>query len=55
MGKYMDAWGHEVRQIEQDTSRIESEENQILKELARLHERMDALEKQLSLDVGKND
>ena len=48
MGKNMDAWGHDVRQLEQETSRIETEENQILKELAKLHERMDALEKQLS-------
>ncbi|MDD1640269.1 MAG: potassium channel family protein, partial [Methylococcaceae bacterium] len=31
MGKNMDAWGHEVRQIEQETSRIETDENQILK------------------------
>ena len=54
MGKNMDAWGNNVRQIEQDTSRIESEESQILKELARLHERMDALEKQLSSGAGKN-
>jgi len=33
-----------VRQIEQETIRIETEENQILQELARLHERMEALE-----------
>lgn len=54
MSKNMDAWGGDVRQIEQETSRIETEENQILKELARLHERMDALEKQLSLVAAKN-
>ena len=54
MGKNMDTWGHQVRQIEHGASRIESEESQILKELARLHERMDALEKQLSSDAGKN-
>jgi voltage-gated potassium channel len=54
MGKNIDAWGHEVRQIEQETSRIESEENKILRELARLHERMEALEKQLSLGARKN-
>jgi voltage-gated potassium channel len=53
IGKNMDTWGHDVRQIEQETSRIETEENQILHELARLHERMDALEKQLSSGVGK--
>jgi voltage-gated potassium channel len=54
MGKNMDTWGHQVRQIEHEASRIESEESQILKELTRLHERMDALEKQLSSDAGKN-
>jgi voltage-gated potassium channel len=54
IGKNIDTWGHDVRQIEQEASRIEMEENQILRELARLHERMDALEKQLSLDTGKN-
>jgi cytochrome b subunit of formate dehydrogenase len=53
MGKNMDTWGHEVRQIEQEASRIETEENQILHELVRLHERMDALEKQLSSGIGK--
>jgi voltage-gated potassium channel Kch len=53
MGKNINAWGNNVRQIEQETSRIETEENQILRELARLHERMDALEKQLSSGTGK--
>jgi hypothetical protein len=53
IGKNLDAWGGDVRQIEQDTSRIEREENQILRELARLHERMEALEKQLSSGTGK--
>ncbi len=43
-----------MRQIEQETSRIETEENQILHELARLHERMEALEKQLSSVSGKD-
>lgn len=53
IGKNLDAWGGDVRQIEQDTSRIEREENQILRELARLHERMEALEKQLSSGAEK--
>ena len=53
IGKNIDAWGSDVRQIEQEASRIETEENQILHELARLHERMDALEKQLSSGAGK--
>ena len=54
IGKNLDAWGGDVRQIEQDTSRIEREENQILRELVRLHERMEALEKQLSFGIGKD-
>ena len=54
IGKNIDTWGHDVRQLEQETSRIEMEENQILHELARLHERMDALEKQLSSGAGKD-
>jgi len=54
IGKNIDTWGHDVRQLEQETSRIETEENQILHELARLHERMDALEKQLSSGAGKD-
>ena len=36
MGKNLDAWGDDVRQIEQETSRIETDENQILKELAQV-------------------
>ncbi len=54
MGKNMDTWGQDVRLIEQETSRIVTDENQILRELARLHERMEALEKQLSSGTGKN-
>jgi voltage-gated potassium channel len=54
IGKNIDTWGHDVRQIEQETSRIETEENLILHELARLHERMDALEKRLSSGAGKD-
>ena len=53
MSKNLDAWGGDVRQIEQETSRIETEESQILKELARLHERMEALEKQSVSSTGK--
>lgn len=54
IGKNIDTWGHDVRQIEQETIRIETEENQILHKLARLHERMEAMEKQLSSSVGKD-
>ena len=54
IGKNMDGWGSDVRQIEQETSRIETDENKVLQELARLHERMEALEKKLSSGVGKD-
>ncbi len=54
IGKNRDDWGQNLRQIEQDTSRIETEENQILQELARLHDRMTALEKKLSSGAGKD-
>lgn len=47
IGKNMDTWGSNVRQLEQETNRIEADEDKILRELARLHERMDSLEKQL--------
>jgi voltage-gated potassium channel len=44
IGKNMDTWGDNVRQIEQETNRIEADENKILSELAKLHERMERLE-----------
>lgn len=47
IGKNMDFWSNNVRQIEQETNRIEADENQILRELAKLNERLDGLEKQL--------
>jgi voltage-gated potassium channel Kch len=53
IGKNIDTWGIDVRQIEHETTRIEKEENQILHELVRLNERLDALEKQLSSGAGK--
>ena len=53
IGKNIDTWGHDVRLLEQETSRIETDENKILRELARLHERMDAMEKQLSSTADK--
>jgi voltage-gated potassium channel len=37
-----------MRQIEQGANRIQTGEDRILAELARLHERLKALEKQLS-------
>jgi len=54
IGKNMDTWGHDMRQIEQEADRIETEENRILQELVRLHERMDTLEKQFSSGAGKD-
>ena len=48
IGRNMDALGVNMRQIEQGTSRIQTGEDRILAELARLHERMKALERQLS-------
>jgi voltage-gated potassium channel len=54
IGKNRDAWSQNLRQIEQDASRIETEENQILQELTRLHDRMTALEKKLSSGAGKD-
>jgi hypothetical protein len=47
IGKNMDIWENNVRQIEQETNRIEADENAILRELARLHERMEQLENTL--------
>jgi voltage-gated potassium channel len=48
IGKNMDAWGINVRQIEKDAGALKAEENQILLELVRLRKRMDALEKRIS-------
>jgi len=47
IGKNMDFLGNNVRQLEQETNRIEVDEDKILRELARLHERLDSLETQL--------
>ncbi len=47
IGKNMDTWGSNVRQIEQETNRIEADENKILSELAKLNERMERLENAL--------
>jgi voltage-gated potassium channel len=54
IGKDMSDWGLNVRQIEQNTSCIETEENKILHELERLHKRMSALEKKLSSSTEKD-
>lgn len=53
MNKDMNTWGMDVRQIEQEAARIETDEEQILRELARLHERMTALEQLLLAKKGK--
>jgi len=47
IGKNMDMWTSNVQQIEQETTRIEADENAILQELARLHQRMERLEQTL--------
>ena len=47
MNKDMSTWGIEMRQIGEETTRIETDEVQILRELVRLHDRMTALEQQL--------
>jgi hypothetical protein len=47
IGKNMDMWTSNVQQIEQETTRIEADENAILQELARLHQRMERLEQML--------
>ncbi|MFZ2405332.1 MAG: potassium channel family protein [Methylobacter sp.] len=54
IGRNIHALGMDVRQIEQETGRIQSGEDKILDELARLHERMAALENQLSANTGQN-
>jgi voltage-gated potassium channel Kch len=48
IGRNMDALGMDMRNIELEAGRIQTGEDRILAELARLHERMEALEKQLS-------
>ncbi|WP_019867032.1 potassium channel family protein [Methylovulum miyakonense] len=48
IGRNMDALGLGVRRIEQETGDIQTGEERILAELARLHERMALLEQQLS-------
>ena len=53
IGRNMDTWGQDMRHIEQETGRIETEESTILRELERLHDRMAVLEKQLSSGSGK--
>ncbi|MGZ8238040.1 MAG: potassium channel family protein [Methylobacter sp.] len=45
IGRNMAAMGVNMRQIEQGTGRIQTGEDRILAELARLHERLEALEK----------
>jgi voltage-gated potassium channel len=48
IGKNIEALGVDMRQIEQGANRIQTGEDRMLAELARLHERLKALEKQLS-------
>ncbi|ESS73654.1 Ion transport 2 domain-containing protein [Methyloglobulus morosus KoM1] len=48
IGKNMDVLGVDMRNIEWEAGRIQTGEDRILAELARLHEHIEALEKQLS-------
>jgi voltage-gated potassium channel len=48
IGRNMDALGMDMKQIEQEAGRLQTGEYRILAELARLHECMAAMEKQLS-------
>ena len=54
IGRNMDALAVGVQQIEQEAGSIQTGEDRILDELARLHERMAALEKQLSANVAQD-
>lgn len=54
LGRNMDALGGGVRRIEQETSSLHGGEDRILNELARLHERMAALETQLSSNTSQD-
>jgi voltage-gated potassium channel len=53
MNKDMNTWGMEMRQIGEETTRIETDETQIFRELARLHDRMTTLEQQLLAKKAK--
>ena len=48
IGKNIDVLGLDVRRIEQEAGRIQTGEDRIFAELTKLHERMQALEQQLS-------
>ena len=54
IGRNMHTLGVNVQQIEQEAGRIQTGEDLILDELARLHERMAALEKQLSSNAAQD-
>lgn len=47
IGRNMDALGEGMRHVELEADRIQTGEDRVLAELARLHGRMEALEKQL--------
>ena len=52
IGRNMDALGVNMQQIEQGANRIQTGEDRILAELARMHERLKALERQMSSNTG---
>jgi voltage-gated potassium channel Kch len=53
IGRNMTALGADVRQVEREAGRIQTGEDRILEELARLHERMEMLERRLSTNKGQ--
>lgn len=53
IGRNMTALGVDVRQVEREAGRIQTGEDRILDELARLHERMEMLERRLSTNKGQ--
>ena len=52
IGRNMDTLGVNMQQIEQGANRIQTGEDRILAELARMHERLKVLERQLSSNTN---
>jgi predicted neutral ceramidase superfamily lipid hydrolase len=54
IGRNIETFGMDVRRIEQETGGLQTGEDRIFEELARLHERMTALENQVSSFTGQD-
>ena len=54
IGRNVYALGMDVQQAEQEAGRIQTGKDRILDELSRLHERMAALENQLSSNAAQD-